>query len=107
MRHSQNPNTTPVKMQLAMCFVLLVGSVLAGAFTSDGSSLELRSQHSLDSSLRSKAFGRALLSKASTCQTEGNVCQETSDCCPDLKCVNDIGGIAGACSREGTVHAVG
>jgi hypothetical protein len=32
-------------MQLAMCFVLLVASVLAGAFTSDGSSLQLRSQH--------------------------------------------------------------
>jgi hypothetical protein len=62
-------------MQLAMCFVLLVASVLAGAFTSDGSSLQLRSQHSLDSSLqlrsqhsldsslRSKAFGRFFSSK--------------------------------------------
>jgi hypothetical protein len=43
-------------MQLAMCFVLLVASVLAGAFTSDSSSLQLRSQHSLDSSLHSKVF---------------------------------------------------
>jgi hypothetical protein len=43
-------------MQLAKCLVLVVASVLADASSSDGSSLELRSQHSLESSLRSKAF---------------------------------------------------
>jgi hypothetical protein len=41
-------------MQLAKCLVLVVASVLAGASTSDGASLQLRSQHSLESSLRSK-----------------------------------------------------
>ena len=48
-------------MQLAKCLVLVVASVLAapGASTSDGASLGLRSQHSLESSLRSKAYQRA------------------------------------------------
>ncbi len=72
-------------MQLAMCFVLLVASALAGAFTCDGSSLQLRSQHSLDSSLRSKAFGRVLSSKDPCVKlpsTVGNVCTGlASDCC--------------------------
>ncbi len=58
-------------MQLAKCLVLVVASVLAGASTCDGSSLQLRSQHSLESSLRSKAFQRAFLAK------EG----WESDCC--------------------------
>ncbi len=71
-------------MQLAMCFVLLVASALAGAFTCDGSSLQLRSQHSLDSSLRSKAFGRVLSSKDEKCDKnqQGESCTLDSDCCP-------------------------
>jgi hypothetical protein len=61
-------------MQLAKCLVLVVASVLAGASTCDGSSLQLRSQHSLES----KAFQSAFLSKyeCNSYQTE---------CCPDLK----------------------
>ncbi len=56
-------NTRSSKMQLVKCLVLVVASVLAGASTSDGASLQLRSQHSLESSLRSKAFQRAFLAK--------------------------------------------
>ncbi len=59
------------RQDAALHFVLLVASVLAGALTCDGSSLQLRSQHSLESSLRSKAFQRALLAKESPTLTGG------------------------------------
>jgi hypothetical protein len=69
-------------MQLAKCLVLVVASVLAGASTSDGASLQLRSQHSLESSLRSKTFQRAFLAKTtSTCGKLGELCTKGSDCC--------------------------
>jgi hypothetical protein len=60
--------------------VLVVASVLVGASTCDGSSLQLRSQHSLES----KAFQRALLSKyeCNSYQT----CTTDDECCPGLYC---------------------
>jgi hypothetical protein len=73
-------------MQLAKCFVLLVASVLAGALSSEGSSLQLRSQHSLGSSQRSEAFHRLLLAKEPTCNKEGQPCTKASDCCEKEWC---------------------
>ncbi len=71
-------------MQLAKCFVLLVASVLAGALSSEGSSLQLRSQHSLGSSQRSEAFQRLLLAKEDLkCNKEGQSCTKDDDCCED------------------------
>jgi hypothetical protein len=57
--------------------VLLVASVLAGALSSEGSSLQLRSQHSLGSSLRSEGFQRLL----ETCDQEGQSCTDKESCC--------------------------
>ncbi len=69
-------------------------TLLAGALTSDGSSLQLRSQHSLESSLRfllslrSKAFNAHSVSSMRSA-TEGKVCTSTEggECCNDKACV--------------------